>query len=159
MVATNYKPVGGVESCALYATDAVAAALFSGSECSVSFSAEPLVVELLDDASHYIEEVTNDTGGHSVKHTLTLVADHAKGGAWLDEEFVERATSQGVVAVVRLCSGRELLVGYSAHLADEQPLLLASLSLSSGCKLLDTPQITLTLVSHDTELSHEIVKQ
>ncbi len=158
MKPANYKPIGGVESCSLYATDAVAATLFSGSECSVTLSAEPLAVELLDDASFYEEEITTDTGGRRVKHTLTLVAARTEAQAWLDEEFVERVASEGVVATVKLCDGRELLVGYSAHFAEEQPLYLASLSVASGRKLLDTPQVVLTLVSHDTELSHEIVE-
>lgn len=158
MKAENYKPIGGVESCSLYATDAVATTLFSGSGCSVKLSAEPLTVELLDDASLYEEEVSIDTGGRRVKHTLTLVADRTEAEAWLDEEFVERVASEGVVATVKLCDGRELLVGYSAHFAEEQPLRLASLNVTSGRKLLDTPQVVLTLVSHDTELSHEIVE-
>ena len=52
---SNYKPIGGVESVALYPAEAVVKALFSSEGCEVEFSSMPLEVALIDDASHYEE--------------------------------------------------------------------------------------------------------
>ena len=52
MVAT-YKPVGGVESVALYPADAVVTALFSSDGCEVELSGIPIEVPLLEDCSQY----------------------------------------------------------------------------------------------------------
>ena len=45
---SSYKPIGGVESVALYPTDAVEWALFSANGCEVELSGSPIEVELLD---------------------------------------------------------------------------------------------------------------
>jgi hypothetical protein len=79
----------------------------------------------------------------------------AKG--WLDEEFVEMASIDGVVAVVLLADNRHLLVGYSPTFGDEQPLRLEYLSSSSGSTPYDSPTVTLQLVSHDTTFSCEVI--
>lgn len=156
-MSTKYKPVGGVESATLYPADAVTSALFSSRSCEVQFSGEGVEVELVDDLSSLEEASKHPYGVQKVSHRLTLVADRNKGEAWLDEEFIERCSIEGVVAEVHLCDGRTMLVGYSAHFSDEQPLRLESLTYNSGCSLHDTPTLSLKLVSEDSEFSKEIV--
>ena len=153
----NYKAVGGVERVALYPAEAVEEALFSSEGCEVTLAASPIEVELLDDGSHYEEEATNRDGATLVTHRLHLVADRSSAERWLEQDFLERAAVEGVVAVVTLCDGRTLLVGYSAHFGNEQPLLLDSLTSSSGEGAHDSPRVTLQLHSHDTEFSTELI--
>ena len=152
-----YKPVGGVESATLYPADAVEMALFSDDGCEVELSGEGLCVPLLDDGSHYEERAECKGGIHKVAHALHLVADRASGDEWFDADFLERASVDGVVAVITLYDGRRLLLGYSAHFGGEQPLRLESLESSSGESLHDIPTATLRLVSYDTEFSPEIL--
>ena len=154
---SNYKPVGGVESVALYPAEAVARALFSNKGCEVELLGTPVEVTLMEDASHYEEITRLECGTTSVLHQLHLVAEMSEGEKWLDEQFLERALFEGVIAVVTLCSGVRLLVGYSAHFSNEQPLRLDSITSSSGSTLHDTPSVTLRLVSCDTEFSAHIL--
>lgn len=154
---SSYKAVGGVEGVALYPADAVVTALFSSEGCEVELSGTPMEVELLEDKSNYEEVSESRSGAIKISHQLTLVADRREAGAWFDEAFVERCSIEGVVAVVSLCDGRRLLVGYSARFGDEQPLRLSSLTFASGSCLHDKPTATLQLVSYDTEFSQEIL--
>jgi hypothetical protein len=153
----RYKPTGGVESATLYPADAVASALFSSSSCEVQFSSGGIEVELIDDLSSLEEVSKSHYGANKVTHRLTLVAGRNEGEKWLDEEFVERCSIEGVVAEVHLCDGRTMLVGYSAIFGGEQPLRLESLTYNSGTSLHDTPTLSLELVSEDSEFSKEIV--
>ena len=154
---SNYKPIGGVESVALYPAEAVAKALFSSEGCEVELSGTPIEVALIDDVSHYEETSHLECGTNSVSHQLILVAEMSEGERWLDKQFLERAFFDGVVAVVTLCSGVRLLVGYSAQFTSEQPLRLDSITSSSGNTLHQTPSVTLRLVSRDTEFSAHIL--
>lgn len=156
---SNYKPVGGVESIALYPTNAVATALFSSEGVEVGLSGTPIEVELLEDLSCYEEVCESKCGITRISHKLTLVADRTNAEAWLATDFLERASIEGLVAVASLCDGRTLLIGYSATFCNEQPLRPLSLLSSSGNSLHDKPTVSLQLVSHDTEFSHEILKQ
>ena len=153
-----HKPIGGVESVTLYPADAVKQALFSQEGCEVEFQsgAYPVEVMLVDDASSYEEIVEPTNGVVKVEHRLTLVARHCDADEWLSEEFLERLSQEGVIATVGLCDGRRVLVGYSQHFAEEQPLLLDKMASFSGRELLDTPTVTLMLVSHDTDLAAAI---
>ena len=154
---TSYKAVGGVEHVALYPTDAVETALFSSEGCEVTLAYSPIEVLLVDDSSRYEEEATCREGVSLVTHRLHLVADRCSAEQWLDQEFLERAAEEGVVAVVKLCDGRTLLVGYSARFGNEQPLRLDSLISSSGEGVHDSPRVTLQLRSYDTEFSTELI--
>lgn len=154
---TSYKPIGGVESCTLYPADAVVAALFSSRGCEVELYGTPTEVALLDDASHYEESLENESGVVKVRHTLNLVADASLAQEWLEPRFLERCATEGVVAEVRLTSGRHILVGYSATFLNEQPLRLETLISTSGKSPKDHPTVTLRLLSHDTTLSCEIL--
>lgn len=154
---SNYKSIGGVESVALYPVEAVATALFSSEGCEVVFSGVPIEVALIDDASHYEESSCLECGTTTVSHLLHLVADINDGERWLDQRVLDQAFFEGFVAVVTLCSGARLLVGYSAQLTNEQPLRLASVTSSSGSSLHETPSVTLRLVSRDTEFSAHIL--
>lgn len=153
----DYKPVGGVESVALYPADAVTQALFSQEGCEVEFraDAEVVEVELIDDGSCFEEIVSSANGVVGVAHTLTLVARRCSAEEWLAPRFLERTAQDGVIAVVKLCDGRSLIVGYSQHFGDEQPLRLESVCVTSGKELLDTPIVTIRLVSHDAALAAE----
>ena len=146
-----------MEQVALYPTDAVETALFSSEGCEVRLANSPIEVLLVDDSSRYEEEATCREGVALVTHRLLLVADRCSAQPWLDEEFLERAAEEGVVAVVKLCDGRTLLVGYSARFGNEQPLRLDSLISSSGDGVHDTPRVTLQLRSYDTEFSTELI--
>ena len=153
----RYKSVGGVESVALYPTDAVQTILFSSSGCEVLFEGIPIEVELLDDHSLFEERLESSKGATKVLHKLTLVADRGVAEAWLTDEFIDEGSYNGLVAVVRLCDGRQLLCGYSHALSAEQPLFIESITANSGSSLHDTPSVALHLVSQDTEFSQEII--
>lgn len=154
---TNYKPIGGVESCALYPTDAVQTAIFSSEGCEVQLQGLPIEVALLEENSRYEEESKGECGVMKVSHLLHLVADREDAALWLDTDFLERLSVEGAVAVIKLEDGRRLLAGYSSHLSNEQPLRLECLISTSGTTLHDKPTVTLRLVSYDTEFSHEIL--
>lgn len=157
MKTLQHKPIGGVASARLYPASAVESVLFSEGKSRVVFSAEAVEVELLDDASLYEEQLRSKCGTPLVEHRLKLVAERNRALRWLDGAWQESLATEGAIAVVELNDGRTLLVGYSDEFGDEQPLRLASLVSSSGEALLDTPRLTLELVSHDTRLSCEIV--
>lgn len=148
-----YKPIGGVESVALYPADAVRVALFSSEGCEVEFSGSPIEVALVEDASQYEESTSVERGVTAITHRLQLVAERNDATAWLDNQFIECATYDGLVAVVSLGDGRNMLAGYSAKFGNEQPLRLTSLTSSSGNSPHQTPSVTLLLVSHDTDFS------
>lgn len=152
-----HKAVGGVERVILYPANAVQSVLFSSEGCEVELIDDPLEVELIDDASHYDEMTESKNGATKITHTLHLVAARNEADVWLENNFVERASIDGVVAVVVLADGRNLLVGYSQQFGDEQPLRLGSLTSSSGSSAHDQPTVTLQLVSCDTEFSLEII--
>ncbi len=153
----NFKPVGGVESVALYPANAVTAILFSSEGCEVSLSGSSIAVELEDDMSHYEEQLESRHGVIRIHHKLTLISNRDRAAKWLTAEFLEQASIEGVIAVVTLCDGRRLLVGYSSNFGEEQPLRLSSLISSSGSKLRENPTVTLQLVSCDTEFSQRIL--
>ena len=148
-----YKPVGGVESVALYPTDAVVTALFSSDGCEVKLSGTPIEVPLLEDASRYEESSSFEHNVTSVSHLLCLVAERNHAKVWLDNNFLEQAAFEGFVAIISLCNGHRLLAGYSAQFGSEQPLRLEALISTSGNNLRETPSVTLRLISHDTEFS------
>lgn len=92
----DYKPVGGVRSVTLYAADTVGRLLAE--------------VELIDDSSTYREVLAAEKGCGVVKHTLTLKALYSGAAAWLSREFIEEATSVGVVAHISLNDLRQITV-------------------------------------------------
>ena len=153
----NYKSVGGVESCTLYPADAVTTALFSCEGCEIELSGTAIEVPLLDDASEYEECSQMEVGATLISHRLHLVAERNEAKSWLNDHFIERAYTEGLVAVISLYDGRRLLAGYSAQFGDEQPLRLESLTSTSGTSLNETPSVTLRLISQDTEFSPEIL--
>ena len=151
------KPVGGVERCTLYPADAVTTALFSCDGCEVELVGSPIEVSLLDDASKYEEYSQTDVDATLISHLLHLVAERNEAKQWLNNDFIERANTEGFVAVISLCDGRRLLVGYSMNFGNEQPLRLDSIISTSGKSLNETPSVTLRLISQDTEFSPEIL--
>ena len=152
-----YKPIGGIESCALYPADAVEMILFSSNGCEVELSGTPLETPLLEDSSYYEEVLRLQQGVASVSHLLHLVANRNDANEWLDNDFLERAAFEGLVAIISLCDGRRLLAGYSMHLGDEQPLRLESITTSSGNSPRETPSATLRLVAYDAEFSMKLL--
>ena len=156
-MSANYKPVGGVESVALYPADAVATALFSSAGCEVSLTGTPLEVELLEGHSSFEEQTKVRNGVTRISHKLRLVADRERASAWLENSFLERVAIEGTIAVVKLCDSRRLLVGYSALFGDEQPLRLEALTSASGDTPHDMPTVTLELSSYDREFSQPIL--
>lgn len=155
----DQKPVGGVDAVVLYPADAVKHALFSQGGCEVEFweDVQGVAVNLIEDASLYEEVAKSVNGIVGVTHNLTLVARYKDAGEWLATPFLDRLAQEGAIATVALSDGRRIVVGYSQHFGEEQPLMLASVTTSSGKALLDTPSVTLRLVSHDTALAAEII--
>ncbi len=158
MKSSNYKPVGGVESCTLYPADSVVMAIFSREGCRIKLEGSPIEVPLLDDASCYDESTVSKQGATSVLHLLHLVANRGCAEEWLEESFLEQATFEGFVALITLNDGRRLLAGYSAHLEAEQPLRLEKITSTSGNALRETPSVTLELVAYDADFSPEILE-
>ncbi|MBQ5753177.1 MAG: hypothetical protein IIV91_03080 [Alistipes sp.] len=157
MFETRYlKPKGGVAHVALHAADAVGSLAVEDDGCRVRFTDVPLEVSLADECSLFEEQLSTDGGVVEVCHRLTLVADRNFAQPWLDDDFLNRATCEGLVAEVTLCDSRRLLVGYSLRLASEQPLRLRSLIAGSGVRANDTPTLTLSLESIDAEMAMPI---
>jgi hypothetical protein len=92
----------------------------------------------------------------SVQHTLTLVADGNKGREWLQRDFIERCSTEGVVARVEMATGDEIVVGHCPRFVFEQALRLGSLKFSSGDRLNSSPEVVLTLTCHDIQSAMEI---
>ena len=151
------KPIGGVEKVALYPADAVVTALFSSEGCEVNFSGVAIEVPLLDDSSFYTESSETAHGIAQISHLLHLVADRNDATEWLTDEFLERASFDGFIAVISLYNGRQLLAGFSALFENEQPLRLESLTSTSGSSPHDIPSVTLRLIAHDTAFSPNIL--
>ena len=156
-MASSYKPVGGVKRALLYPADAVKTALFSSEGCQVQFLGIPIEVELREDKSSYEECAESSKGQVKITHTLHIVSDRDKAKRWLETDFLERASADGVVAQVVLADDRRLLLGYSSVFGNEQPLRLESLKSTSGTTLHDRPYVALRFVAHDTEFSCEVI--
>lgn len=139
-----YKPVGGILSAELFFASGVNSAgdLPEG---------EGVAVELIDDESMYEELFSASNGLVSVQHTLTLVADRNRATEWLQREFLERCSTEGVVARVEMATGDEIVVGHCPRFDFEQALRLGSLKFSSGDRLNSSPKVVLTLKCHDTQ--------
>ena len=142
---------------ALYPTTAVVAALFSSEGCEIELSGTAIEVPLWEDASYYTESTETTHGVTRISHLLHLVADRNDATEWLTEEFIERASFEGFIAVISLCSGSQILAGYSALFENEQPLRLESLTSASGCSPHDVPSVALRLIAHDTTFSPNIL--
>ena len=153
----SYKPVGGVVSVLLYPSDSVGTALFSKEGCEVEFGGVAIEVELLDDSSYYEEKIENRCGALRVSHTLQLKANRLIAEQWLNNDFLEQAATDGLIADIGMNDGRHLLVGYSKNYGNEQPLRLEYLISSSGTSPSEQPTAILRLVSVDTEFSQEIL--
>ena len=157
MVTSRSKPIGGVERVALYPADAVVTALFSSEGCEVELSGVAVEVPLLEDSSYYTENTETTHGATRISHLLHLVADRNDAAEWLTDDFIERASFEGFVAIIQLCSGRQLLVGYSALFENEHPTRLESLTSTSGSGPHDVPSVTLRLIAHDTAFSPNVL--
>ena len=155
---SNYKAVGGVESCALYPADAVVMAIFSSEGCRIKLEGSSIEVPLLDDASHYTECTVSKQGATSISHSLHLVADRGCAGEWLEEPFIEQAAFEGFVALITLNDGRRLLAGYSQHFEAEHPLQLEKIVSTSGNSLREIPSVTLELAAYDADFSPEVLE-
>lgn len=159
---SHRKPVGGVRSVVLTATDNVAEALFAtgGTLCtSLNFADEEALMEceLLEESSCFEEELTSESGVVAVAHRLTLVAERNAADGWLAPEFRAESLEGGLCAVVTLNDGRTLLVGYSERFGAKQPLRVVSIRSSSGTRRTDPPTVTLTLENFDTSIASVIV--
>ncbi len=159
MATAAYKPVGGVARAVLYPAGEDMDFRFADGVCTADFGCKPLEVPLIDDRSSFEELFDNSSGPVSVTHTLTLVAERGAAERWLSPEFAACVSRQGVVADVTLNDGRRLLVGCSERMERDFPLRFVSLRSDSGKKLSDTPTLTLTLRSTDTDAAAEIAEQ
>lgn len=138
------KPKGGVERVVLYPAGGI-------SVIEDVAAVQGVEVELVDDRSSYEELFLSNDGLVGVEHTLTLCSQQRDASPWLDKEFLRRVAVEGVVALITLASGYEILVGWSERFAVEQALRLKSLNVISGKRPTDLPRVELTLWSHDTE--------
>lgn len=144
-----YKPVGGILSAELFYVGDLESELDM-------VEGQGLAVELCDDRSTYEEHFSAENGLVSVQHTLTLVADGNKGREWLQRDFIERCSTEGVVARVEMATNDEIVVGHCPRFDFEQALRLGSLKFSSGDRLNSSPEVVLTLTCHDTQSAMEI---
>ena len=138
-----YKPVGGILSAELFYVGDLESELDMVEGAGVA-------VELIDYKSSYEELLSADNLLVSVAHTLTLAADRNLAREWLQQEFVQRCTVEGVVARVEMATGEEIVVGTDPRFGFEQALRLSSLGFQSGCSPNDSPRVILTLKCIDT---------
>lgn len=154
-----YKPVGGVARAALYPARGDVELRFASGVCEVRFCCEPAEVPLIDDRSSFEELLDNSSGPVSVTHTLTLVAERGAAERWLSWDFADDVSRQGVIADITLNDGRRLIVGCSERMERDYPLRFVSLRSDSGKRLSDTPTLTLTLRSIDTDPAAALVER
>lgn len=136
----DYKPIGGIAECSLHAADAAS-------------QSAAISVELIDSRSTYNQTLKAESGVCTVEHTLKLVACKKDAAAWLDSEFIRRASYEGVVAEVILNDNNSVRVGYSENRLNAQPLRLLSIEVDSGSSAEHIPTVILTLRSTDTSLN------
>lgn len=138
----SFKAVGGILAAELFPVATLASAddIIEGGG---------IEVELADYASHYDESFSSDNGLVSVEHTLTLVAERANAGKWIDAEFLRHCAVEGVAARVWLATGEVLTMGWSPRFGFEQALRLDSVKALSGSRPKHRPRVELTLSSRD----------
>lgn len=137
-----YKPVGGV----------VAAELFFVRDLGPGGTMEAgrgMAVELMDDGSSYVEELSARDGQVSVAHTLTLCSDRNLAPLWFDRRFLRLCAAEGVAALVTLATGERITAGLCRRYGSEQALRLRSLRFLSGERPNDSPRVVLTLECRD----------
>lgn len=103
-----------------------------------------------EDSAVYTEQLRSTTHGVEVEHKLVLRLDGLSRAS--RKSLAELAAApRGVVAVVSLRCGEDLLVGWSPLFELSRPLRLDSASSLSGGSIKQLPGRSLTLVSVDTE--------
>ncbi|MEG1982619.1 MAG: hypothetical protein RR037_02690 [Alistipes sp.] len=148
------KPVGGLTAALLIPIGSVTTASIFSAHCTeLAWRADAHTVNcpLLDDRSSYREETVATGGLSMVRHTLTLMVSREQGQLLFTQEWLATCATEGVIAQITAADGEMLLIGYSQHLGDEQPLRFKSLVTEIGKKRTDLPLSILTLYSEDTE--------
>ena len=149
MTEKRFKPVGGVAHAELFAVHSL-----GGVEDIVS--GQGVAVPLMDDGSHYDEQIEASGLPVSVEHTLTLCSDRNLAQQWFDGEFLRQVAADGVVALVELATGEQLTVGWCRRMAFEQALRLNSLEFDSGQGLNDSPRVKMVLCCRDVTSAFNI---
>ncbi len=116
------KPLGGITTLTL--------GVASSSGAAPTLPEGGVEIPLLEDRSHYSEEVKWCGGVPTVEHSLRLFTSaHYQ----LPEELEEGLT-RGFVAHIALRSGRSIVVGWSSEALSDRALRLVSCETRSGAK-------------------------
>lgn len=104
-----------------------------------------------EDRATYCEKVTNRRSNPLVVHTLSMLLERVDAlsvGAL--RELVE-ASKSGLVGIVTLRGGEQLLVGYSDRMGAEQPLRVKEAETISGAEPIERSGVEIVLESVDCE--------
>ncbi len=138
---------GGIRSVVLYRLRDVtfehSPSVGGFTRCVLAPSATPLEVHFADSGARYKEHIGPEGG---VEHRLEMVV----GG--LSVELLGRVGAMsrgGIVALVALCSGGSLVVGYSPQGGGDYPLRLLEAEADSATKRTERPTVRLVLGCED----------
>ena len=146
------KPAGGITAAALTPAGNLLRAAAADGRIEATFRDPDALTAfpLAEQRSSYTELLDTQAGPQRVRHELTLVISREAADALLTPAF-RRTAAAGVVAVVTMASGEQLLAGWSPHLGTQQPLRLASVGMESGTKPLDGTPVAVTFTSEDAD--------
>ena len=142
---TNQDLRGGVKSVLLVSADAAIEAVFSSGGVNVTLPSDGATLVMPDDDSAlWSDSLSRHEGTQRVEHKLEFTMPMGHPAAKLLQH-----SAKGVIAVVELICGTQLLGGYSEALGAEQPLKVSSLKITSGRTREDDPHCKVTLTAID----------
>ena len=138
---TNQDLRGGVKSVLLVSADAAIEVKFSSGGVKVTLPSDGATLVMPDDDSAlWSDSLSRHEGTQRVEHKLEFTIPMGHPAAEL---------AKGVIAIVELTCGIQLLGGYSEAFATEQPLKVSSLKITSGRTREDDTQCKVTLTAID----------
>ena len=108
------------------------------------------IYEFDEDSAEYNEIHRRTDGSYSVEHQLSMSLGRFDSRSREAIEEIALSSECGLVAVVRVGSGEEFLVGYSYEFGAERPLRLVSSESVTGGKPSDATRRDVKLGSVDT---------
>lgn len=146
---------GGIEKIGLLrAADILSADYDASADAFISLSlaesAAVAIYEFDEDSAEYREIQRRTDGSYSVEHRLAMSLGRFDGRSREAIEEIALSSECGVVAVVRVGSGEEFLVGYSYEFGGERPLRLLTSEATTGAKPSDATRREVVLGSVDT---------
>lgn len=146
---------GGIEKIGLlHSSDIVSVGYDAQADAFTALTLAPQaaveVYEFDEDSAEYSEAHRRTNGSYSVEHRLTMALGRFDSRSREAVEEIALSSECGVVAVVRVTSGEEFLVGYSYEFGGERPLRLVAGEATTGAKPSDATRREITLGSVDT---------